>query len=261
MNFRLLAYRKTNNLGDAIQTIALSRLLAGQLSGVYRDAIRAEQAIKPQLIVNGYLNGPCPPKPLGASLIGIHTARMEAANWCKLEGKPVYARDSWSLKRLRENGCQAEWIGCATMTLPKYTGPRSGVVVVDLGKEKMKLPSEATFLSNFPPYPHNISWQTQWDIALTNLELVKKAAMVYTNRLHIILPCLAFGTPVYCPSTVWHGLNTPQRFSLLKDIGFEFDKANCIDLSNYATNFKSKLAELIGQEIVEHEPVFPVTTS
>ncbi len=37
--FQVLAYRHTRNLGDAIQTVAMSRLLPGRLTGVYRHRL------------------------------------------------------------------------------------------------------------------------------------------------------------------------------------------------------------------------------
>jgi hypothetical protein len=52
---RVLIYRGTENLGDAIQTVALSRLLDGDLLGVYRDEAGASVDDEVPFVVNGWL--------------------------------------------------------------------------------------------------------------------------------------------------------------------------------------------------------------
>ena len=46
----------------------------------------------------------------------------------------------------------------------------------------------------------NLDCPTQWEMAVALLDRLRRAEVVYTSRLHIALPCLAFGTPVVFPA-------------------------------------------------------------
>ena len=95
--------------------------------------------------------------------------------------------------------------------------------------------------------PRNMSWQEQWAGAMKCLDLYRKARAVYTSRLHVILPCLAFGTPV-----VFTG---DRRFSLLGDslVGppIQFDP------SPLRRTFLAFLRAAVGSALEEHEPIYP----
>ena len=67
---RLLAYHGTANLGDAIQTAAISRLLGGTLRGVYWHSLAATPPQPGPFVVNGWL-GDTPPG--AGSLISVRT--------------------------------------------------------------------------------------------------------------------------------------------------------------------------------------------
>jgi len=68
-------------------------------------------------------------------------------------------------------------------------------------------------------------------------------AQTDTTRLHVALPCLAFGTPVIIPSEAKNRIFQPDRLSLLDALGFEYGKPNLIDVSNYARRYTSFLEQ------------------
>jgi hypothetical protein len=58
----------------------------------------------------------------------------------------------------------------------------------------------------------------QWALATDLLARYRRAEAVHTSRLHVALPCLAFGTPVWIADPqrgAWH----LERFSLPEELG------------------------------------------
>src|ERR1700677_1178746 len=100
--FRVLIYRGTANLGDAIQTVALCRLLGSQCAGIYRDeAFPREMADRP-FIVNGWLGYGVTPKPLDNCVFaGVHLGQHEEhyLEWLR-GGSVVGARDPYTQRLL-----------------------------------------------------------------------------------------------------------------------------------------------------------------
>jgi len=92
-------------------------------------------------------------------------------------------------------------------------------------------------------------------LALERLDLYKTAEAVYTSRLHVALPCLAFGTPVYVknPKDAWHA----KRFTILTHLGLEYDKLVTLDISKTKSDYISFLANNLETEIKPVDPEMP----
>ena len=58
--YRVLIYKESQNLGDAVQTIAMSRLLDAELLGVYRDEAHRPVHRDVTFVVNGFLSNNAP---------------------------------------------------------------------------------------------------------------------------------------------------------------------------------------------------------
>ena len=69
--------------------------------------------------------------------------------------------------------------------------------------------------------PADFSWPDQWRRAGGSADMYRTAAVVYTSRLHVALPCLAAGTPVCLwKPREWFGLTSARRrFSLFDAVG------------------------------------------
>jgi len=104
-----------------------------------------------------------------------------------------------------------------------------------------------------------MSWQRQWELALHRLETLRTAELVHTSRLHVALPCLAFGTPVVLRRKVRDSAFQPQRFSLLDELGFEFDRPCVLNVSAAAARFTGFLAKHLVRAITPG-PYRSVTT-
>ncbi len=240
---RVFAYRSGGNLGDTIQTLALAGLLPGPLEGVYRDAADYLTPDGPPFVVNGYL---CESTPRLSDCLfaGVYIGgrSSEQFEWIRQSRHAVGARDPATVRALKKAGIESEMIGCATLTLPKYTGQRSGCVRID------DLSADCELTQSHD----NLPWHSQYACASQRLDLLRTAELVVTTRLHVVLPCLAFGTPVMFPSAARNKIFQRDRLSLLDDLGFEYDKPNVIDVSEHARRYLAFL---------EHNLKIPLTLS
>ena len=243
-----LVYR-VRNIGDMIQTLALSRLLP-QTNGVFRHAINRVEPNQ-TLVMNGFLerNAPCLQitRVLFAGVSGPYWHKRAYYSWFKSSPWPVAARDPHTEKLLRRESISADFTGCATMTFPRYSGIRKGVYSVDFPGPGVRLTHEI---------PRRMSVKEQWQLALEYLEYYRTAQAVYTSRLHVALPCLAMGTPVYIASPIQAPL--PERFSILDEIGIPYDRLCEADLSKMAKGFKQFLSTRLQLSVDEEEPKMPV---
>ena len=81
--------------------------------------------------------------------------------------------------------------GCATSSLPPYSGLRDGGVL------KIDHPREGAEGSGLTQrIDIRTSWSDQLAMAASRLQMLMTAEEVLTSRLHVALPCIAFGTPV-----------------------------------------------------------------
>lgn len=234
----IFSYHSTHNLGDAVQTFALARLLPQPLAAMYRHKMHHIQENE-VFVANGFLYD-VPviiPQTLFAGVF-VGNNHNENLDWIKKSIFPIGARDPFTQKYLKENGVESEMIGCATLTLPRYEGPRSGILLIDDGRNC--------------PMTHNcsiMSWPIQWQMAIGSLEMIKKAALVVTKRLHVILPCLAMGTPVYTPDSIIGEVLSPERLTLLDHLGYRFNEVMEIDVSELAASYVKFLEENLKTKI------------
>lgn len=232
-------YHGTTNLGDAIQTYALCRLLPE--CAAWRDGCGP-------LILNGYcgkLPVPFAPQTIAA---GVYVSPQTPEHLDSLAGCGIVgARDPAMAGRLTRHGITARLTGCATLTLPRYTGPRpGGELRIDDGQPGAIQPYVA------PETP----WRGQWKQAVALLLRMRFASLVYTRRLHVVLPCLAMGTPV-----VWRrgGDEADERFSLLDAMGVpESEKVTVSPkrVGEWREAFIGFLQER-GVRVVDREPRCP----
>lgn len=247
--YQVLAYKENDNLGDIFQTIAISRLLPYDLKGVYRDEMNADPNIP--FLVNGYLCDMAPNHSIqiNTSMAGVYIGAkgIEQARWMHKAKKPIGARDPATEYQLNFMGIETEMCGCASLTFDRYEGKRSGKYTIDSINQPGYTP--LTQKCNLP-------WEESWNEALKRLELLKTAEIVLTNRLHVILPCLAFGTPVKFQPNETGELNQPDRFSILNHMGIS-TFSNGIDIEKYKLTYRKFLGKLIGQDTITRDPVFP----
>jgi len=250
MTHSVVVYR-TQNVGDVIQTPALSRLLP-QAQRVYRHRLRDAPA-DCRLVLNGMLDKDAPPPAGGPSCLlagvsGPHFRKRAYLRWMKQCSHPVGARDRSTVEALTAAGIPTSLVGCATRTLPRYDGPRRGVYSVDCAGPGQALTHAIS---------RDLDVRGGWALALGLLERYRTAEAVHTTRLHVALPCLAFGTPVWIADPkrgAWH----PHRFSLLDELGIRYETLLTADVAPLAGRYRAFLAEHLGHPIEPGEPKIPL---
>jgi len=123
---------------------------------------------------------------------------------------PVGCRDMTTLEMLKGLNIDAYFSGCLTLTLPKQKEtPDAGnyVCLVDLTKEPEKAAREylAKTGLKIKVFNHVCNYSDSSEAKMEErfekvealLTQYQNAKMVITRRLHVALPCLALGTPVF----------------------------------------------------------------
>lgn len=228
----------TENIGDEVQSIAASRFLPRIDYYFDRDNINAtktksNETIK--LIMNGwYTHHPenWPPKNpnLDPLLIAMHVeqdaldgspakafASPESKNFLSKYG-PVGARNYPTLDFFKENDIDSYFSGCITLTLnpcPKVK-KKDYILAVDVPDEIYETMTKNTnrpILKLDTNRKIDLDRGTRFLIAEFWLYLYQSAHAVVTTRLHTMLPCLAFKTPVLGISG-----RDPKRYKGLIDL-------------------------------------------
>jgi len=217
------------NLGDTIQAIALSRLI-GPSREIYRD--QADKADPDRLfLVNGWLGEPSVPangrNTLFAGIhVGAHHEKQLA--WIRQSRFPVGARDPFTQKMLAREGIASEMVGCATTTLEGRAGNREGRYAIDVQEtETIALEQSVS----------KMTWPEQLFLAEARLQTLLSAEIVYTSRLYVALPCLAFGTPVVLRPSPY----LAERFTLWDALGAAYNQPVTLDVSAAADRYQAFL--------------------
>lgn len=231
-------YNKTHNLGDAIQYIAIRNLLKELPHKTVDRDNPIEDDFYNSFLGFGFLDSRWTPVDYYRNAFaGVHVADKTTALKFKNLGvllTPIGARDYHTQRNLKSVGIESEFVGCPTLTFDKYTGPRSGVLHVDTGE------------CHLTHKIGNISWEEQLKLAEEYLEKYKTAEEVHTSRLHVALPCVAFGTPVRLIVN-W---NDP-RMSLAQGLGLR-NRQILLNQESLKVKFKDFLKDCL-ERIVETE--------
>jgi hypothetical protein len=224
---------------------------------VYRDRL-AVSATDTPTVVNGYLCGPPPPDSPNCLFAGVYVERgrhfSPTVGWLARTRFPVAGvRDPATLARTAGRSPRVDFVGCATLTLDPYKSPRRGSYAVDLPTADRR----ATPLTH--RVPRGMTWPEQWTRAGEVLAAYRTAERVYASRLHVVLPCLAFGTPVLLARPrCWFGLTSAQgRFSLFDALGLPYGTLVEQDVGCRRDRFVRFLEASLGHSAGPFESVDP----
>ena len=221
VKFGLLKF-STENIGDEIQSIAVRRFLPSIDYYFDRDdidstTIKKEDTVK-IIMSSWYMAKPdnWPPKndKINPLLISMYIERDNPYNktneaflsegsrkYIEMYG-PLGARDTGTEKFLKENGIDSYFSGCTTLTLipDKSIKKQEFVLAVDVSENVLSKIRRTTDRRVIVLNTERYRWLNREEkerIAEYWLSIYQAAHCVVTTRLHCMLPCLAFGTPVY----------------------------------------------------------------
>lgn len=132
--------------------------------------------------------------------VGFHAADQTIAEGVH-QGRddwPVGCRDWHTLRLMRDNGLRCYWSGCLTLLL-EAAGERSkDVVITDIAEKHLEqIPFEVRRQARFVSHHLRQSDpENRFAAAREMIATYASARLVITSRLHAMLPCAAFGTPV-----------------------------------------------------------------
>jgi hypothetical protein len=218
---------RAENLGDLLQVAALVRLL-GPSHAVFRDEANPYWEDYGPCVVAGMLFAPFDRDASRILFAGVnypaHLMDGRMKDWLGRSPWPIGLRDPVSHQRFAERGWKCELIGCPTLTLPRYDGPRSGELLVDV-------PGRAGGTHDVPAMP----FLKKWKLAVEALDRYARASLVTTSRMHVALPCAAMGTPVSYVGP------DDDRTSLLRELGIRPGQPSLPDVSHFRDRFLSFL--------------------
>lgn len=213
-NHGVLAYNAPN-IGDEIQSLASMRFLPSVDEYIYRERIRdfvPQQHKQTKCIMNAWWIWDAaqfpPPDSITPLLVSMHfqsgirdSFLTEKTREYLIKHGPVGCRDQESCEWLQENGVDAYFSGCLTLTLQRNDSlsKEDYVLCVDVPERVVELIRERT---KRPVYtisrrlaPH-FDLHQRFEVARCVLAMFQKAHCVVSPCLHVINPCLALETPV-----------------------------------------------------------------
>jgi Polysaccharide pyruvyl transferase len=223
------------NLGDHVQSLALLQHVRPRTL-VLRDHFRPQPELL--LAANGWLTkGQIPTRQefRDVKFFGIYLPpRLRTAEVAaKFQGLgTIGCRDHVTAKFLQQHDVPVFLCRCATLSFPRYEGPREQIVCVDVSpaivervrrRYRQQLGEVITLTHHLPrPSPADMTdrlIRSQFERAHHFLSLYRSAALVVTNRIHVALPCLAFGTPVIVLS------GHSDRYEIFSGTGVDWNAA------------------------------------
>lgn len=207
-------FERFMNLGDDIQTLAVSRLLPRVDGYVSREALN--QVEEPCVVpMNGFFMNTTnwPPSPaVKPVFFAFHVTPQAQKVVCTPENieylkqwQPIGCRDRGTMEALGKHGVEVYYSRCVTLTFPRReqepedggqvficgVGPRARSAIpralrkkaITVDQAKVRLPITDT--------------QLKLAMAAELLEQYRKRArLVITSKIHCAMPCIAMGIPV-----------------------------------------------------------------
>ncbi len=225
MQYGVIVYTRTANMGDDIQAYAASRFYPHIDYYIDRekiDSFFSENNEQVAAIMAGwYMHSPLnwPPSPyIKPLMVSMHfSPSMElvcgmtkknalddkaSMDWFEQSGDDgVGCRDEYTARMLQELGIKAWWSGCITLTLDRYSGveKHNKIVCVDIADNQIDVIKRHTtkeVISVTHKYTRCISLEKRMKIVEERLKFYQGASLLITTRLHAALPAIALGVPV-----------------------------------------------------------------
>lgn len=243
MKYAVISYPDSINIGDEVQSVAAERLLHKVDYYLPREGLNkpsTDEQVK--LICNGWFMGKPknwpPAKNITPLFISFHVTNSN--NSYKLlpnkklidyykQFEPIGCRDLKTKGYFDKIGVKAYFSNCITLTLENhFTERNDDILLVDPLRYNYTKPYRDFLIKRMIPKKYQdfvkFAYQRRKVTDLTReerfgeaeklIEMYSKAKMVITSRIHVALPCLALGTPVYFINAGYHSslFNLNDRF-------------------------------------------------
>ncbi len=246
----------TFNIGDDLQSVAAMRFLPTIDYYAFKEKLslfKCDDTEKPKIILNSWYmwktkNFP-PSSDLDPLLISMHFSEQcrkkilthQTKEWMKKHG-PVGCRDIDTQNWLLENGIDAYFSGCLTLTLtenPNLRNKNGFILCIDVSDKvvetiKKRTNKQVRVLSKniFGAF----SAKSRLEISKMFIYLYHQASVVVTGNMHTSLPSLAINTPVCLLTDENGGPDVAKRFSGLIDFFNHYTTKEFIENDVYDLN-------------------------
>lgn len=230
MKVAAFKYDNSDNIGDNIQTLAVTQHLKKIDFYIDRDSLPYYKGEECVVVMNGWFsakgeNWP-PSEAIHPIFFGFHMTPTAAEAFKKhasyfKKHEPIGCRDDGTAQILREWGIDAYTSGCATLTFPKRkAAPQDGVnLLVDCSKRLFRQ-ADRGGLKTVSHQIANVDFTAKNTYAEALLKFYRdRANSIVTSRIHCAMPCAAMGIPV-----VYIGIEE-YRTDVLKIPGIEYTRA------------------------------------
>lgn len=246
-----LLHYTSRNLGDDIQAFAVKSFIDADCS-LDRDELPHDGPACDLLLFGWLLQSRRwpPSAKLRPHAVSIHVtpgARgliAEHIDWWRPLGT-ISCRDTSTAAFFLSHDIPAHFDGCVSLSLRRWLEPEAGcAVLVDVDTAPCGKPSleYERIVRKTHKIPRNKAADQEYRLAAVRdvLAAYQQAELVVTSRLHAMLPCLAFGTPVvYVPS---------------RDLRQENVFARLLDYLPYVEVWDGRTAYKSGDPPVNHQP-------
>jgi len=223
MKYGIMYYKKTDNIGDDIQTYTAIRFLPHIDYHIDREDLNCfipENKEYVSMIMNGWFmhnKAAWPPSPyINPLLLSMHFTCLEKIDVGEkyLQGlggeylkkhQPIGSRDVETQKRLNRNGIENYFSGCMTLTINPFENveKKEYICLVDVDEKSANL-VKANTNREIKEITHDVepteienkTFEQRMQDVENLLKTYQAAHLVLTNRLHVALPCVALGVPV-----------------------------------------------------------------
>lgn len=242
MKYGIIMYKDTENIGDDVQTYVAEKYLPRIDYIIDRDNVTGFIPEKKEYVatimnawwMNKKFNWPPSPY-IYPKMISMHFTHYDTVYHIEQrhittgygkeylkQHQPIGCRDSYTNNLLKENGIEAYFSGCMTLTLDKFDGieKEEYILLVDVKDEIYEVIKKMTnkkikrITNNRKREEYSkLDWNIRRGYVEDYLKLIQKASLVITPRLHSALPSLALQTPVLL---IDYSLNNDRTSDFLK---------------------------------------------
>lgn len=237
MKMAVFKYNTSYNIGDDIQSLAVSQHVKNVDIFIDRDTMNTYDGEECVVVMNGWFsdkvqNWP-PSEAIRPIFFGFHMTPAAMAAYKQHVGyfkkhEPIGCRDPETARVLKEWGVDAYVSSCATLTFPRRTTePEQGLdLLIDVKKKKFCRHDRHRVLQ-LSHVVANVDHHAKHSYAQGLLDFYRtRAKRIVTSRIHCAMPCAAMGIPV-----VYIGIQE-YRTDVLGTIGIKYTRKKLISKMN-----------------------------
>lgn len=182
---KLFSHIPSGNLGDGIQTLAVLEFF--KQNHIKFSGFVDRNFLQDGMFINGWHKYKNQILPTKATYCSLHTDRQHLLSIDK--NVHIGCRDIYTAQQCKSIGLKYSITGCITINFPVSDEPKNNILFIDSIHDS-KDHKYTQYIND------NLCWNDHLILAKDRLKLISTASLVYTTRLHVLIPCIAMGVSV-----------------------------------------------------------------